>query len=62
VVVRAQRVLEEGDVVLGGVEGPELGLGYPLVVVEDGDLDGGHGGDVTGFWIVEKFADSSLNK
>jgi hypothetical protein len=38
VVVRGQRVLEEGDGVLGGVQGPELGLGYPLVVVEDCDF------------------------
>lgn len=39
VVVRQQGVLEERDLVLGRVEGLEFGLGYPLVVIEDRNLD-----------------------
>jgi hypothetical protein len=47
VIVREERVLEEGDVVLGGVQSSELGLGYALVVVQDGDFDGGRHGEVS---------------
>jgi hypothetical protein len=47
VVVREERVLEKGDVVLGGIQGPELGLGDALVVVQDGDFSGGRHGEVS---------------
>jgi len=39
VAIWQESVLEEGDLIFGGVKSLELGLRYPLVIIEDRDLN-----------------------